>query len=291
MTPPVLDGGLHATADNGLAQDYLAQYCGHVSSIRSDLTAISKGGEDLDREGLLSRIFRAVHAVRGAQFFGLVKIGELAQQMENVLALMHSQRTNPQLYRVGILLQATDRLGELVENSGKSNQADTERIMNALERLQHNVPPPVERRGAARVDGVFEGGLKLRMLAVEDDLSSRLLLKKFLSRYGECEVAVNGREAVEAFQSTSQRGQKYDLICMDLTMPEMDGREAVRQVRAIEAASGLSPKDGAKIIIMTGVDDMKEMIQCFEDFSDAYLIKPINLVNLMRHLKAYQLIR
>src|SRR5664279_4040029 len=57
-----------------------------------------------------------------------------------------------------------------------------------------------------------QGDRPLRMLLVEDDFASRLLLRTFLSRYGECHIAVNGREAVEAFRSASERGQGYDLI-------------------------------------------------------------------------------
>jgi two-component system, chemotaxis family, chemotaxis protein CheY len=75
---------------------------------------------------------------------------------------------------------------------------------------------------------------------VEDDFATRLLLQTFLSRYGECHIAVNGREALEAFGSALERGEGYDLIFMDIMMPEMDGREALRQVRAAEAAHGIS---------------------------------------------------
>jgi DNA-binding response OmpR family regulator len=60
-------------------------------------------------------------------------------------------------------------------------------------------------------------------------------------------------------------------------------------VRALEETGGISLTGGAKIIMMTSVDDMKEMIGCFEDFSDAYLVKPVSLVSLLRHLKSYQL--
>ena len=130
----------------------------------------------------------------------------------------------------------------------------------------------------------------LRVLLVEDDFASRLLLQTFLSRYGECHIAVNGREAVDAFRAALERGQRYDLICMDIMMPEMDGREAVRRIRAMEEARGILSTFGAKIIMTTTVDDVKEVIRCFQELCDAYLMKPIDLGKLLYHMKSYRLV-
>jgi two-component system chemotaxis response regulator CheY len=130
----------------------------------------------------------------------------------------------------------------------------------------------------------------MRTLIVEDDFTSRLVLQTFLSRYGECHIAVNGREAVEAFRSALQSGQGYDLVCMDIMMPEMDGREAVRQLRAIEEARNILSHRGAKIIMTTAVDDVKEVMRCFRELCDAYLVKPIDLSELDRQVKSYQLV-
>ena len=146
-------------------------------------------------------------------------------------------------------------------------------------------------RGRVRSATRSQRGRHLRMLLVEDDFASRLLLQTFLSRYGECHIAVNGREAVEAFRSALERGQRYDLICMDIMMPEMDGREAVRQVRAMEEAHGILSTYGAKIIMTTAVDDIKEVIRCFQELCDAYLVKPIDLAKLLSHMKSYQLVQ
>ena len=132
--------------------------------------------------------------------------------------------------------------------------------------------------------------MPLRVLLVEDNFASRLLLQSFLSRYGECHIAVNGREAVEAFHCALERGQSYDLVCMDIMMPEMDGREAVRRIRAMEEARGILSTNGAKIIMTTALDEIKDVILCFKELCDAYLVKPIDLSQLLGHLRAYRLV-
>jgi two-component system chemotaxis response regulator CheY len=142
-------------------------------------------------------------------------------------------------------------------------------------------PPDLPRKDAHR----------LRVLLAEDDFASRLLLQTFLSKYGECHVAVNGREAVEAFRFALEHGQHYDLICMDIMMPEMDGREAVRQIRALEEEHGYLSTSGAKIVMTTAVDEIKEVIRCFHELCDFYLTKPVDLSKLLGQMKAYRLIQ
>ena len=77
----------------------------------------------------------------------------------------------------------------------------------------------------------------MKTLIVEDDFTSRAVLQTFLSRYGECHIAVNGWEAVEAFRIALESGPRYDLICMDIMMPGMDGREAVQDMSCNASAS------------------------------------------------------
>ena len=262
--------------DNELAEDYLAESREHLADIETGLLAIEKGGAEID-DDLVNRAFRSVHSVKGgASYFELSKIRDLAHQIENVLACIRSRRLVPTPERVHVLLSATDTLSELVRNPGTSNRADIAAIMHDLAGLTEDYP--------------HQGAGHLRVLLVEDDFASRLLLQVFLSRYGECHIAVNGREAVDAFSAALERGQPYDLICMDIMMPEMDGREAVRRIRAMEAARGILSTFGAKIVMTTTVEDVKEVIRCFRELCDAYLMKPIDLGKLLYHMKSYRLV-
>lgn len=128
------------------------------------------------------------------------------------------------------------------------------------------------------------------MLIAEDDHASRLLLQTVLSRYGECSTAADGSEAVEAFRLAAGSASPFDLICMDILMPGMDGHEAIEQVRAIEAARGTVRPDGVKIIVTTALNDMRNVVRAFQGLADAYLVKPIDTAQLLRQMWSLRLI-
>jgi len=130
----------------------------------------------------------------------------------------------------------------------------------------------------------------MHTLIVEDDFTSRLLLQSFLSKYGECHIAVNGKEAVAAFCAAQKDGQAYDLICMDIMMPEMDGHDAVKEIRAIEEEGGTLSTNGVKIIMTTALGDPKNVVQSFKSLCDAYLFKPIDTGKLLGHMREMRLI-
>ena len=277
--------------ESELAEEYLAECRSHLADVETDLLALEKGRSEV-AEQLVDRIFRAIHSVKGgAGVFDLLRIRELAHGTEDVLVLMRSGVMAPTPERVGVLLLATDRLLELIQNPVTSNQADLTKIMMALAGLSTAPTPSAGGYCNSEVNASLRSGGSLRVLLVEDDFVSRLVLQTFLTRYGECHIAVNGREAVEAFRSALQRGESYDLICMDIMMPEMDGREAVRQVRNMEEAQGILSTYGVKIIMTTAVNDIREVIRCFRELCDAYLVKPIDLAELLGQMRTFQLVQ
>ena len=130
----------------------------------------------------------------------------------------------------------------------------------------------------------------MKTLIVEDDMSSRFIMQAFLTRYGECFVAVNGREAVDAFRLARDEGKPYDLICMDIMMPEMDGQEALEQIRGLEESEDVPSSQSVRIFMTTALQDTKNVMTAFRSLCDAYLFKPIDQNKLLENLQKFELI-
>jgi two-component system chemotaxis response regulator CheY len=130
----------------------------------------------------------------------------------------------------------------------------------------------------------------MKTLIVEDDFTSRILLQTYMLPYGPCHISVNGKEAVDAFKKALDSGEPYNLICLDIMMPEMDGQTALKHIRALEDAAGILASDGAKVIMTTALDDTKNVMGAFRDQCDAYLVKPIDKEKLLKSLQSLGLI-
>jgi two-component system chemotaxis response regulator CheY len=116
----------------------------------------------------------------------------------------------------------------------------------------------------------------MKILIVEDDFTNRKIMQKILSAYGDCDIAVDGMEAIDAFRMATEDGRPYDLICMDIMMPNMDGQEALSEIRNIEQNMGLAAKDEVKVIMTTALDDPKNVVSALKRGAASYVVKPIN---------------
>lgn len=117
----------------------------------------------------------------------------------------------------------------------------------------------------------------MRALIVDDDFYSRCMLHDILRPYAVCDIAVNGEEAIFAFRKALKDTIPYDLICLDLMMPELDGHQALREMRAIEKEFEVHPINETKIVVTTVLDDDKETNDAFFlGGATAYLVKPID---------------
>jgi two-component system, chemotaxis family, chemotaxis protein CheY len=130
----------------------------------------------------------------------------------------------------------------------------------------------------------------MKSLIVEDDFTSRLFLQKILLQYGEAHVAVDGEEAVIAVREALACGHPYDVVCLDIMMPGMDGHAVLDELRRIEEEHGIRGLKGVKVIMTTALSDMDNIMGSFKGQCDAYMVKPVDTADLVGHLKAFNLI-
>lgn len=125
----------------------------------------------------------------------------------------------------------------------------------------------------------------MKCLIVEDDFAARKLLGIYLADYADCSIAVNGHEAVKAVKDALDDGQAYDLICLDIMMPEMNGHQALEEIRRIENEHGIGGLDGVKVIMTTALKDSKDIIGAFRTGCESYIVKPVTQSKLLEEME------
>ncbi len=130
----------------------------------------------------------------------------------------------------------------------------------------------------------------MKILIVDDDAICRKVLSKMLESFGECDEAKDGREAIEAFRQAMNQQNAYDLICLDVMMPEVDGRSALMQMRIMEDDLEIPSDKKSKIIMTTTLSEKKDVEGAFKDECDSYVTKPIRADNLKEKLKQLGLV-
>ncbi|MBF0401014.1 MAG: response regulator [Magnetococcales bacterium] len=116
----------------------------------------------------------------------------------------------------------------------------------------------------------------IKILVADDELNNRILMAKLLERYGTVDMVVDGREAVDAFLMAHTEEAPYDVIFMDIMMPNMDGHQAVQAMRKKEASLGLVSRNEVKVIMVTALDSPKEAMKSYyNDGCTDYVTKPV----------------
>lgn len=113
----------------------------------------------------------------------------------------------------------------------------------------------------------------IKILVVDDLEVNRLLLEKMLSDVGEVDFATNGADGVQIVEEALLREDPYHLICLDITMPVMNGLEALHTIRAAEVRHGA---DRSTIFMVTASSSPDHMLQALENAGcDDFIVKPV----------------
>lgn len=132
----------------------------------------------------------------------------------------------------------------------------------------------------------------MRCLIVDDDQLGREITGLYLEDLASIDMASNGREAVNKYKEAVTLGNPYDLIILDIIMPEMDGHEAAKAIRHLEQEQGITPDKGINIIVLSSLNTSKDIIETYVSAqSAAHLVKPASREKLLKTLKKLELIK
>ena len=124
----------------------------------------------------------------------------------------------------------------------------------------------------------------MKILVVDDELVSRKKMMKIVSDFGQCEGVINGKAAISAVKTALEEWKLYNLITLDISMPDISGTEVLTAIRKMEAERGLEPQEKAKILMVTSHSDMDTVKACVGK-CDGYVIKPFNKEVLVEKMK------
>ncbi|MCK5097233.1 MAG: response regulator, partial [Desulfobacteraceae bacterium] len=124
--------------------------------------------------------------------------------------------------------------------------------------------------------------LFMKFLIVDDEFVSRKKLDTILSKYGECDMAVNGMEALNAVLRSYKAKAPYNLIFLDSNMPELSGMEVAKNIRRWEHSQQISSKQRIKIIMLSSDDSQIPMTSSFMEGYESYITKPVNKAKIAK---------
>jgi CheY-like chemotaxis protein len=159
-------------------------------------------------------------------------------------------------------------------------------LYDALVKVFASEPQAVTKRdaeGSPRFDRTMGLRLPLRILVAEDNAINQQVALLFLERLGyRADVAANGQEVLD-----SLRRQPYDVVLMDVQMPEMDGLEATRRIRGLPPTE-LGAQTQPRIIAMTANALREDRDVCLAAEMDDYISKPVQVEELVGALSRCQ---
>jgi len=128
----------------------------------------------------------------------------------------------------------------------------------------------------------------MHTLIVDDQSANRHVLQRMLGRFGSCDEAADGEQAIAALTKAWEAERPYDLVCLDIMMPGMNGQQALVAIRKLETTRGILNHHRVKVFMVTAVHDESAINTAYCDGCTAYLTKPLEyrlLLGNLVHLK------
>ncbi len=116
----------------------------------------------------------------------------------------------------------------------------------------------------------------MKILIVDDEMVNRNLLEILIQPYGKTDVAANGKEAYDAIISAHKQKDPFDVVFLDIMMPEMDGHEVLKNVREWEEENLEHGYSDMKIVMVSALGMKEHILASFKEGCEFYIIKPVS---------------
>ncbi|MBU1344237.1 MAG: HDOD domain-containing protein [Proteobacteria bacterium] len=124
----------------------------------------------------------------------------------------------------------------------------------------------------------------MKVLIAEDEKISRKALMKSISDVGDCTIADNGKDAIRLFDQAYAKKAPFDLVFLDISMPDINGMQALNIIRQKESSRNISRSDRLKIIMISTSMRKADIKKCIKLGCDSYLCKPFKKQKLYKEL-------
>jgi len=126
----------------------------------------------------------------------------------------------------------------------------------------------------------------MKCLVVDDDGVSLNKMQKIIGEFGDCVLAESGKDAIVEFNHAWDQKLPFELISLDISMPDMSGIDVLIAIRNIEKEKGISKDRQCKVMMVTATADQDVVIGSVKAGCNTYIVKPFDRTRVVEKLKS-----
>lgn len=127
----------------------------------------------------------------------------------------------------------------------------------------------------------------MKILIVDDDLVSRIKMQTIVESFAQSTAVDCGQKAIDNFNQTLDSvTSPYDLILLDIEMPDMSGTDTLLEIRALEKKKNIAKEEGVKVIMVSSHSDKDHVTSSITAGCNSYIVKPFTMESLVAKMKS-----